>query len=334
MIREKTRESATLDYKRVAALGRQDALKAEISKDVSSFANAGGGVIIYGIAENAGHEADHLDGVDPKLISKEWLEDVISSGIRRRIDGLKIHVVDLSGELAGLVAYVVEIPQSLRAPHMAADHRYYKRHNFKSAPMEEYEVRDVSLRGQAPQLGLELVTSAGESFPMTERKIQLDLLLINGSREPASLASIKLAVDARLLVDGSSRLCEVWSVAGSEPQLLPVSHHTFFWGGPQVFPVFAGLHAKATAVRFEALDKKCPGPYVIWWSIATPRAPESAGAAIIHWRSDSELSFDTLTIDELARYDGIDWCPTEETAYSRFSALHTAHNERRPKVGH
>src|SRR6266850_60123 len=112
MIEDKTRESAKLDYKRAAALGKQDRLKIEISKDVSSFANAGGGTIIYGIAEDEAHEAERVDGVDPKEISKEWLDDIISSRIQRRIDGVKIHVVDLSGDHAGRVAYVVEVPQS------------------------------------------------------------------------------------------------------------------------------------------------------------------------------------------------------------------------------
>src|SRR5882672_2349195 len=78
-----------------------------------SFANAGGGTIIYGIAEDEAHEAERVDGVDPKEISKEWLDDIISSRIQRRIDGVKIHVVDLSGDHAGRVAYVVEVPQSM-----------------------------------------------------------------------------------------------------------------------------------------------------------------------------------------------------------------------------
>jgi len=33
-----------------------------------------------------------------------------------------------------------------RAPHQAYDHRYYKRYNFQSIPMEDYEVRDLMRR--------------------------------------------------------------------------------------------------------------------------------------------------------------------------------------------
>jgi len=90
MIQEKERESAALEYKGAAALAKEDRPKNEISKDVSAFANAGGGVIIYGIAENSSREADKLEGIDPKMISKEWLEDVISSRIHRKIHLLTI----------------------------------------------------------------------------------------------------------------------------------------------------------------------------------------------------------------------------------------------------
>ena len=35
---------------------------------------------------------------------------------------------------------------------MANDNRFYKRFNFQSVPMEEYEVRDVSRRLDSPDL--------------------------------------------------------------------------------------------------------------------------------------------------------------------------------------
>jgi len=38
------------------------------------------------------------------------------------------------------------------APHMAADHRFYKRFNFESIPLEVYEVRDVGHRQESPGL--------------------------------------------------------------------------------------------------------------------------------------------------------------------------------------
>jgi hypothetical protein len=53
--------------------------------------------------------------------------------------------MDLKG--ANQVAYAVDVPQATsRAPHQSKDHRYYKRSNFESKPMEDYEVRDAMRR--------------------------------------------------------------------------------------------------------------------------------------------------------------------------------------------
>jgi hypothetical protein len=53
------------------------------------------------------------------------------------------------------VAYVVEIPQGTTA-HQAEDCRYYKRYNFESVPMRDFEVRDVMRRKTQPVVKTEL----------------------------------------------------------------------------------------------------------------------------------------------------------------------------------
>ena len=51
MIADKVEESLAVEYKRADALAKTDGKKADITKDVSAFANSSGGVLIYGIAE-------------------------------------------------------------------------------------------------------------------------------------------------------------------------------------------------------------------------------------------------------------------------------------------
>jgi hypothetical protein len=152
------KESLELDYKKCDSLQKTDGKKAEISKDVSAFANAAGGTLVYGIEEN-GHVPTGIDvGYDPNVITKEWLEQVINSTIHPRLERLYINQVELPKNRPGKVLYVVEIPQSIgRAPHQAADKRYYKRFNFESVPMEDYEIRDVMRRAQGPDLYLQEV---------------------------------------------------------------------------------------------------------------------------------------------------------------------------------
>ncbi len=139
-------EDLHLDYKDSMALQRSDAKKREISKDVSSFANSDGGQLVYGMVEQ-NHLPSNLDvGSDPNDITKEWLEQVIMSTIQPRITDVTIHPIPLSTAPANRLAYVVTIPRSISGPHQAVDKRYYKRYNFQSAPMEDYEVRDVAAR--------------------------------------------------------------------------------------------------------------------------------------------------------------------------------------------
>lgn len=104
LIKDQVAESLSLDYKASAALQRTDGKKAELSKDVSAFANSAGGVLVYGVHEN-GHIPTLLDGgLDPDEISKEWLEQVINSKISRRIDGVQIRQIHLTGARSGRVA--------------------------------------------------------------------------------------------------------------------------------------------------------------------------------------------------------------------------------------
>ena len=121
LIVEDIQESLTLDYKDAAALGKSNSQRSELCKDVSVFANSAGGQIVYCIQEKGHHptRVQDVDGVDPTAISREWIEQVIDSNVRPRIEGLVIKPIDVG---TGRVAYVITIPQAIgNAPHMAPD---------------------------------------------------------------------------------------------------------------------------------------------------------------------------------------------------------------------
>jgi len=332
MLEEQIRENSELDYKRSAALARTDESKNELGKDVSAFANAGGGTLIYGIAEDAKrHVPERLDdGSDPSVITKEWLEDVISSSIRRKVDNVKIHVVQLTGPRQGRVAYVVVIPQSMRAPHMASDHKYYKRHNFKSEPMEEYEVRDVARRGHSPLLRVHLdlggIVMPGNEFEGTLPRARLDIVLVNDGREPASAARVELAIDARAIVVGWP---EPWRDVRARTQtgpggLLAAREYTFNWVGPDAFPVFEGAPAHVVRLTVEPMLSAGGGPFLVWWRVLSPRAPQSEGLSWFSWRVAGGGSFavrDTRPGDGLPDDSSIPWANSDEEAFATLSKL-------------
>ncbi len=161
LIRDGEKESLTLEYKSCDALVKHDDKKtAEVSKDVSAFANATGGVVVYSATEDKKdkHVPLGIDaGFDPSDITKEWLEQVINSKIHPRLDELYINPVELTTTNPGKVVYVVEIPHALtRPPHQAHDRRYYRRYNFEVLAMEDYEIRDMMNRSKVPDLDVEV----------------------------------------------------------------------------------------------------------------------------------------------------------------------------------
>jgi hypothetical protein len=155
MISSKIEENFSLDYKAAGAIGDSEKTKREITKDVSAMANSSGGTIIYGVAEYADDARRHLpemiDPISRLQFSKEWLEHVISN-IKPRIESLKITPVEIPTN-PDHVVYVVEIPKSTTA-HQASDFRYYRRYNFESVPMHDYEIRDIMNRMQFPTLSV------------------------------------------------------------------------------------------------------------------------------------------------------------------------------------
>lgn len=141
LLKYEVEESVHLDYKAGVSLEKNEKRTSEIAKDVSAFANADGGIIVYGILEKD-HRPNSFSYVDGTCITKEWLEQVINSKVNKKIPGVEIYPFRVDGDLKKSI-FLVKIPRSNMAPHMSSDHRYYKRYNFTSVPMEDYEVRDL-----------------------------------------------------------------------------------------------------------------------------------------------------------------------------------------------
>lgn len=141
MIRLQVQESIHLDYKQSRALEIKK--RDEIAKDVSAFANSDGGTLIYGIEEKDNVPVAVDGGVDDAVFSREWLDNIIRSNISPSLADVRISPIPLGN---GRSLYVVAVAKSFRAPHQAPDKKFYKRFNFSSVPMEEYEINDVRNR--------------------------------------------------------------------------------------------------------------------------------------------------------------------------------------------
>lgn len=146
LIAEVVPESRTLDYKEFLP-GGSDSDKKEFLADVSSFANASGGDLIFGIKERR-DENDKPTGEPQEACGVEVgntdtallrLENMIRDGIDPRIPGVMVRCVDTFPK--GVVI-VMRIPQSWTAPHMVqASSRFYSRNSRGKYPLDVREIR-------------------------------------------------------------------------------------------------------------------------------------------------------------------------------------------------
>ena len=293
LITNGTKESIELDYKACDALAKTDGKKKEVSKDVSALANSAGGTIVYGMCED-GYVPVRVDsGYDPSVISKEWLDQVINSGIQRRIDGVRINQVELVKRNQGKVAYVVYVPQSMRAAHQAADKRFYKRFNFESVPMEEYEVRDVSRRSEAPdlrlryQLSLSKESTAGHTSDEAQPVVySLMPIITNDATTPAEYTVMNLFIDARLPILRNKNRELIHLEAARQ---LEVGGHSFSCTQLQMNHAIPGKMPLFHGVVFQMLESplllRIPelGTYVLGWQLLSPRMTPKADAIFLRF---------------------------------------------------
>ncbi len=162
-------ESTYLEFKHGKALINDERCKDEIAKDISAFANADGGVLIYGIEEK-NHVAKNIAPFDGSVFTKEWLEQIINSRIRRTIPGLLIEPIRIRKNVKQSV-YVVRIPKSPYAPHQTKDKHFYRRRNFQVVEMEEYEIREAYSRPN--QTVLKLCAPVIETLPPSHHQSKI-----------------------------------------------------------------------------------------------------------------------------------------------------------------
>jgi hypothetical protein len=195
-IENRVEENIHLDYKAAAALDRNsDAKKNEIAKDVSAFANSDGGIIIYGIKESQGEQPrfpEKIDSINKVEFTQETLEQIINSRISPKIHGIIITPISIGTKENNQVVYVVEIPKSNTA-HQAKDKRYYRRYNFESQMMDDWEIKDIINRQNKSKILVWLEPSDHTFIVMksqADSKINLSLWIQNAGNRMAEYVDV------------------------------------------------------------------------------------------------------------------------------------------------
>ncbi|MGL5806032.1 MAG: AlbA family DNA-binding domain-containing protein [Xenococcaceae cyanobacterium] len=133
-------EGKTIDYKE-SLCGNSDSDKKEFLYDVSSFANASGGHLIFGIKEDAGVPTE-ICGLDIRDIDAVILrlENSIRDGIAPRIPGLATRAIPISDDK---VVILFRIPRSFSQPHMVTFKNASKFYSRNSAGKYQLDVGEL-----------------------------------------------------------------------------------------------------------------------------------------------------------------------------------------------
>lgn len=147
LIQNCVREGRSIEYKEVLP-GNSDDDKREFLSDLSSFANAGGGDLIYGVKEkrdSQGRTTGEPDTIIPLTTNQDAtslrLHEMAQGGIDPRVPGLRITSVPIS---AGDSIVIVRVPKSWAGLHMVTYKnlsRFYSRNSSGKYQLDTQEIR-------------------------------------------------------------------------------------------------------------------------------------------------------------------------------------------------
>jgi len=280
LVDEGLEESLTLEYKASPSLSREGKNPDELCKDVSALANSAGGQLIYGIEEDkATAKPSKVDDgvVDPK-ITKEWIEQILNSKVQPRMDGVRIDRVDME---TGNFGYVITVQQSQIGPHQAPDGKYYKRFNFQSVPMHDYEIRDILRRSTTANLHVTLSLSNSNKlrleFPPRQelsKPVLLGVTISNTSPTPAYHAIVEVLIDEVLTIPFSVHFKQVGEHTNQRGHRFKVFRWTL--SSPPGIPIFEGANHDShfgeipmqlpsslltSSIIYLETDVRCPGSF-------------------------------------------------------------------------
>jgi hypothetical protein len=138
-----------------------------LAKEVSAFANSGGGQLVFGLA-NPSNKTNkwHIDdggvstSIKGKISTKEWLEDIVPNLVEFPLTEFNVYPITSKDSNSQILPeralYIIDIADSSRAPHQSRyDNKYYARVAGKSRPISHRLVVDILGRRQYPKIELE-----------------------------------------------------------------------------------------------------------------------------------------------------------------------------------
>jgi len=307
LIANKTQEDHRLDYKRRESLLTVERAKRrqELGKDVSSFAHADGGTIIYGMVESGKPGvATRLEGFAPSDMTKEQLTQLIQTSTDLPIAGIYVRPVELARSDPGKWAYVVTIPQS-ETCHQASDMKFHRRDNATTREMHRDEILDILNRARGARLHLAFDFEGARNAPLLwfptganphcSRELTLQIFSHNSGK--IALYSLhRLYIqpgDERIAISRYAVLEDDPIAAyppGAEPNVTRWRKAVRQLQVPRDSPIFPGNRFRLGSILLR-VDKAAPsGPVSskrIFWECVAPDMLNTHGGVLVQREGDN-----------------------------------------------
>lgn len=149
LVANEVAEGRTLEFKRDLPTAAERS-RQEFLADITSFANAQGGDILYGVAEAKGIASEigclSVEDADKELL--RW-EDILLAGVEPRLPGIKLRWIDCGAKGSVML---IRVPPSPIAPHrviLGRINRFYGRKSNGKYEMDTHELRDAFTASEA-----------------------------------------------------------------------------------------------------------------------------------------------------------------------------------------
>lgn len=144
LVDDKVPEGKTIEYKE--SLDNSESAKKKFLENVSSFANAIGGDLIYGIRvkEGVASKVCGLAGINPDVVIL-GLESLMQNCIKPRVPGVSIRAIPL---VNSNIVIIIRVRKSWAAPHVVDYQKHWKffsRNSRGKYPMDIQELRAAFL---------------------------------------------------------------------------------------------------------------------------------------------------------------------------------------------
>jgi hypothetical protein len=199
----------------------------ELAKQLSAFANSGGGVLVYGIKNPVNNQPKSVDDGGISIACKkpnirEWLEDVIPNMVEFPLKKFNVYVLTKASGAPDLAddrcVILIDIPDSEDAPHQSArDHLYYARIGGKSRPLGHRLITDIANRRKHPILEVQFLFRSETFVPAPNmglqrgpvRVVHLHIQADNDGKVYAKHVHIRLSIPPSILRPRDLNLEEV-----------------------------------------------------------------------------------------------------------------------------